>query len=258
MSARTSAIALLAFTLLLPTSARAQVNIESLRSDDVPDGISGALTGNLVVKTGNTDFVELSGNARLNWVRGPGTTLLIADGGLGFLRGNRFASGGLLHLRHTRWLNDRVAGEAFGQMNYDRPQLLDFRSLLGAGVRLRVGSGAWGALGAGSSIMIEEERLDLPASAVHPDRTTTWRNSTFVTVRLVAGDNLVVSSTAYLQPALSDLSDDLRIIENLSVAAALTDRLALNVTFDLRYDSGPPDEIEALDTQLKTGLTFRS
>jgi len=28
------------------------------------------------------------------------------------------------------------------------------------------------------------------------------------------------------------------------------------VTFDLRYDSGPPDGLAALDTRLRTGVTF--
>jgi len=72
----------------------------------------------------------------------------------------------------------------------------------------------------------------------------------------VAGEQLVISSTTYAQPAIDQIVDDMRILENLRVAASLTDRLALTVTFDLRYDSGPPDGIEALDTRLKTGVTF--
>jgi len=41
-------------------------------------------------------------------------------------------------------------------------------------------------------------------------------------------------------------------------AASLTERLALTVTFDLRYDSEPPDGLAALDTKLKTGGSFTS
>jgi len=252
-----AATALVAFVMLTPAVARAQVNIESLRNDATPAGLSGSLTSELAVKTGNTELVELGLDSRLNWVSGPSTTLLIVDGGIGLLEGTSFTSGGLVHLRETRWVGERVALEGFGQINYDKPLLLDFRALAGAGVRLRLGSGDWGAVGAGTSLMLEEERLDLPPTAVHDDNTNTLRNSTFVTIRLVGGENLVVSSTAYLQPALDDVTDDLRVIENLSVGASITDRLSLNVTFDLRYDSGPPDGIAGLDTHLRTGLTIR-
>ncbi|MDH3424587.1 MAG: DUF481 domain-containing protein, partial [Gemmatimonadota bacterium] len=195
-------------------------------------------------------------NGRLNWLRGEATTLAIGEGGLGFLAGDRFSSSGLFHLRRTHWFADWIAPEWYGQINYDRPQLLDFRALAGGGVRLQFARGARGAVGAGVSLMLEHERLDLPDSATHDDRTRTVRNSTFLTLRLVAGDNLVISSTAYLQPALNDVFGDMRVLENLRVAASLSDRLALTVTFDLRYDSGPPDGIAALDTRLKTGVRF--
>jgi hypothetical protein len=172
------------------------------------------LGGDVSLTTGNVDFVQVGLNGRLSWVRGSTMTLLIGEGGLGFLSGDRFASAGLLHLRRTYWLSERVAPEWFGQLNYDRPLLLDFRALAGAGVRLRFSSGAWGAAGAGPSLMYEEERLDLPAAAVHPEKTETVSSSTFLTLRLVAGESLVVSSTAYAQPALADVLGDVRVLEN--------------------------------------------
>jgi hypothetical protein len=104
--------------------------------------------------------------------------------------------------------------------------------------------------------MFERERLDVPPEASHPSRTDSWRNSTFVSFRVVGGEALVVTSTAYAQPALDDVLGDLRILENLRIAASLTERLALTVTFDLRYDSEPPDGLASLDTRLKTGVAF--
>lgn len=242
--------------LLLPAPVRSQVNIESLRRDEAPQGLSGSLSANVDVQTGNTELVQLSGNGRVDWTRGRATTLLIGQGGLGFFSGDRFASSGLLHLRRTHWLVDRVAVEGFGQLNYDRPLLLDFRALAGIGLRVRLGTGEWGAVGLGSSLMLENERLDLPPGAAHDDETETLRSSTFLTVRLVGGESFVVSATAYVQPALSDVFGDMRVIESFSLAASLTDRLALTTSFDLRYDSGPPDGIAALDTHLTTGVTF--
>jgi hypothetical protein len=252
----TGTAALLAAYLLLPAPILAQVDIESLRRDDAPTGVSGSLGGDLTLTTGNVDFVQVAANGRLNWVRGQATTLAIGEGDLGFLSGDRFSSSGLFHLRTTHWVESWIAPEWYAQVNYDRPQLLDFRALAGGGVRLQFAQGPWGALGAGVSVMLEHERLDLPSTALHDDRTRTLRNSTFVTVRLVGGERLVASSTTYLQPALDDVVGDMRVLQNTRLAASLTDRLALTVTFDLRYDSGAPDGISALDTELKTGVTL--
>jgi len=246
---------LILLALLLPARLHAQVDIESMRREGATEGVTGTVGGDLTLKTGNTDLVQTDLHTRLDWVRGSSTTLFVAEGGVGLLKNKNFSSSGLLHLRQTRWLGDRVAPEAYGQINYDRPLLLDFRALLGAGLRLRFSRGDWGDVGAGASVMWEHERLDLPAGATHAARTRRFRNSTFVSLRVVGGESLVVSSTSYIQPALDDLGD-LRVLENLGVAASLTDRLALSVTFDLRYDSGPPDGLAALDTRLKTGLTF--
>lgn len=248
---------LLVVALACPGPGSAQVNIESLRRADLPRGISGSVGGDLTLTTGNVDFIQTSFNGRLNHVGTRVTMLLIGEGGLGFLHSDRFASSGLLHYRWTYRPDRRLAPEWYAQLNYDRPQRLDLRSLAGAGVRTEVTSGSWGRFGAGTSIMLEHERLSLPDSARHPDRTTTLRNSTFLTVRVVSGERFAVSSTTYAQPSFADVLGDLRVLENMSLAASLTGRLDLTVTFDLRYDSGPPDGIAALDTRLRTGVTFR-
>ncbi len=107
----------------------------------------------------------------------------------------------------------------------------------------------------GLALFLEYERLDLPDTAVHDDETTVVRASYFLTLRLVPNENLVITSTIYLQPALSDFGD-LRTLANLRIATSVSDELDLTVSFDLRYDSGPPDLVSALDTSLRTGLRY--
>ena len=249
-------VLLAALTLLPDASLQAQVNIESLRREDPPEGLSGSLGGDLAISTGNVSFVQIRLNGRLNQVRGRLTNLLVGDGGIGFLRGDRFASSGLLHFRQTMWYREWFAPEWYAQLNYERPQLLDIRAVVGGGVRTEFASATWGQLGAGAAFMLEHEQLSLPETATHPGRTTTLRQSTFLTIRVTPGETLVVSSTTYLQPSLRDPGGDLRVLENLRVAASVTERWDLTVTFDLRYDSGPPDGIAAMDTRLRTGLTY--
>ena len=233
----------------------AQVNVEALRRDDPPLGYSGSFGGDLTVRTGNVDLVQLGVNGRLHRVRESVTSLIVGNGGLGLLGGSRFSSSGLFHYRQTYRYNKRISPEWWGQWNYDRPQLLNFRIVAGSGVRTSFASGEWGQFGMGSALMLEHERLNLPDPAVHDDQTTVIRESFFLTLRAVPNENLVITSTTYLQPAVGDW-DDVRTLANLRIASSVTDKLDLTVSFDLRYDGGPPDGISALDTRLRTGLRY--
>ena len=113
----------------------------------------------------------------------------------------------------------------------------------------------WGEFGMGAALMLEHERLDLPDAAVHSDETTVFRGSYFLTLRVVPNENLVITSTTYMQPELGGFAD-VRVLANLRIATSVTDDLDLTVSFDLRYDSRPPDDISALDTKLRTGLRY--
>ena len=82
---RTLLLVALLVPLHLPLAA--QVNIESLRREDPPDGVSGSFGGDLAINTGNVDFVQMRLNGRVNRVQGNRTSLLVGEGGIAFLRG---------------------------------------------------------------------------------------------------------------------------------------------------------------------------
>jgi len=245
----------IAFTVAFPVQIAAQVDIEALRTEDPSMGYSGSIGSNLTIRTGNVDFIQLGLNARLFHVDDLATTLVVANGGLGLLGRSRFASSGLLHYRKTYLYNKAISPEWFSQLNYDRSQLLDFRMVLGGGARASFASGEWGEFGMGASLVLEHEALNLPKDAVHPNNTNTFRWSSFLTLRVVPTEQVVITSTTYLQPSFNDFSD-LRTLGNVRIATSVTDELALTISFNLRYDSEPPDGIAALDTTLRTGITY--
>ena len=252
---RNGALVLITLAATLPFPTSAQVNVEALRQDNPPLGYSGAFGGDLTLRTGNVDLLQVGLDVRLYRVTESATQLVVGSGGFGLLSGSRFSSSGLLHYRQTYDLNETVSPEWWAQVNYDRPQLLDFRVITGGGARTSFASGEWGQFGMGAALMLEHERLNLPDTAVHADRTTLVRWSTFLTLRLVPNENLVITGTTYLQPGFTQFGD-VRTLANFRVAASVTDQLDLTVSFDLRYDSRPPDEISGLDTSLRTGLRY--
>jgi len=247
-------LAVAGLSAVSPAVAHAQVDVQPLTRQLPTEGTSGSLTANLAAQTGNTDFVQLGLSGRIYQVDGPVTTMIVGNGGLGFLGRSRFASSGLFHYRRTYRYSQMVWPEWYVQANYDRAQLLKFRTLVGAGGRTAVAAGRWGEVAAGASVMLEDERLELPETAIHPRKSTVVRTSTSLSFRLVASQ-LVMTSTSYVQPRIDALSD-FRLLEDLSIATPVTDRLAMTVSFDLRYDSRPPDGLSALDARLRTGLTF--
>lgn len=248
--------ALLGICLFTATPAAAQVNIEDLRSDDPPDGLSGSLGGDLTIQTGNVDFVRVGLRARLNQVEDDVHTLIVGDGGLGFLGSSRFASSGLAHYRRTYWLSPWAAPEWFGQLNYDRSRALAFRALVGGGARSLTYRPSWGRVGGGTSLLLEHERFILPDTAEGPKRQTAIRSSSFLTFSATLGEDAGVSSTTYVQPKMWDLAD-LRVLHDLTVSTGITDQWHLTVSFDLRYDSRSPEHVASLDTRLRTGVTLR-
>jgi hypothetical protein len=254
--ARITLALLLLFEGLLALPLAGQVNVEALRRDNPPVGVTGSLGGDLSVRTGNVDFVALDLRTRLDHVTDAWADLLIGNGGIGFLGRSRFSSSGLLHFRRTYVASvGPVAPEWYGQFNYDRSQLLTLRFVGGGGVRTSFARGEWGQFGAGSGVMLEHERLALPDTAVHPASTTALRWSNFLTLKMTPTETLVVSSTTYMQPDLGSFAD-YRALENLRISTSITAALSLTVSFDLRYDSRPPDGITGLDTSLRTGVTY--
>ena len=107
----------------------------------------------------------------------------------------------------------------------------------------------------GAALFLEHERLDLSDAAVHDSETTVIRGNYFLTLRLGTSENLVIATTAYLQPVVANWGD-LRTLLNFRLATPVSDDLDLTLSFDLRYDSEPPDAISALDTSLRTGLRY--
>ena len=63
----------------LPIPASAQVNVEALRQEDPPLGRSGTFGGDLTVRTGNVQLVQLNLNARLYKVTETVTRLIVVS-----------------------------------------------------------------------------------------------------------------------------------------------------------------------------------
>ncbi len=241
--------------LCAATSASSQVNIEQLRRDSVVRRLSGSLETGLSVRTGNVDLIKLDANARLDYAINHFRTFVILGGDYGWESGESFSSKVLLHFRQVFRTEDRVKPEFFEQLNYDKSRRLTFRALIGGGLRFTLTRRGGSRLWLGTGYMFEREHLDLTAGAVDPDRTSTHRWTSYLSSRIVVTDRATLVWSVYAQPAFDDL-DDVRVLADVRLGVGLSRSLSLVTWFQILADSEPPEDVESVDTTLKTGLTI--
>jgi hypothetical protein len=184
------------------------------------------------------------------------TWLAHSRGGFAEQGGERFVSNAFVHGRWTAMWLDRIGSELFGQVEYDQFVRLQRRLLVGAGPRFVVYDGELVEVALGTAYMLEYERLDIPATDSHPQRTLYHRNSTYNTVRVALTDLLTLVNTIYVQPRIVRPADT-RVLEELELAVSVAENLTLSTTARLRFDSDPPAQIEKVDLELKNGIELQ-
>jgi len=237
----------------VPEPAAAQINIERLRLQADSLGLHGAASVAVSIRTGNADTRRGDVDGRVDYVWPDHQLFAVGRGAFDWTEDVRISNEGLLHLRLTTRRRDRVSPEAFTQANYDRSRLLDWRGLLGGGVRVGLAEGENARVALGVGYMFEREELDLELSAEHPTETSHHRLTSYLTASVEPREGVAIASTAYVQPRL-DAWDDVRILGQNRLAVSILGPLTLDVTFDLGYDARPPDGTESLDTTLRTGI----
>jgi hypothetical protein len=231
----------------------AQVNTERLRRSDISDGWFGSTRIDVTLRSGNVDLTLIGIGGRLDHVSGSTQTFLAGSGDFGWQGGERFSNQGLLHLRRTLRTDRAFAPEVFLQANYDKSRALTFRGLAGAGARFTLFARPSWHLVAATAYLLEREVLDLPPTALHPDRTTSHRWSSYVSTRIAAGPRLALVATAYVQPEFENFSD-VRVLTDARMALELSGNVSVTMTLNLRYDGEPPDDIDPVDAEWKTGF----
>lgn len=241
--------------ITISTFTLAQVNIEKFSRVEQNKGWEGNLSTYLSAKTGNTDIQEFGIDGRINFKNDQFYSFVIAQGDYGWNKGKEYSNNALLHLRYIHNLKGNIKPEIFGQINYNKRQLLLYRSLIGGGFRFTILSDSISNLVFGTAYMFEFEKIDLENSANHPNNTKHHRWSSFVSYSNSFSQNVFLSSVIYVQPRFDELND-VRILTENHLGVKLTNRLSLSLIFSLRYDSKPPDKVKDLDTNTKIGFNY--
>ena len=233
----------------------AQVNIERIRGSGAR-GFSGAAKLDLSTRSGNEDVhrVGLNGVGRYGGQRF--SELLAIKQQVGWANGRRFSNQGLVHLRLVHHTKKRLQIEGFTQSDYNRSRKLDFRALLGGGLRALLLESKSVEFWWGSGYMFEHERLELDAGDRHAAETSVHRWSNYISAQASISQRVEFTWSGYLQPQIGAWGD-VRVLSESQLSADLGGPFSLEISYNLRFDSKPPLDVAELDSALNSGLSVR-
>jgi putative salt-induced outer membrane protein YdiY len=211
-------------------------------------GWSAAAKAGFSAKGGNTELLEVSGSAQLQWQNERHRLRALGGYARQTSDAREVAEDGMLHLRHNRLIVGSVHSLSFAQVQRNPFQRLRSRTLFGLGGRVDFLQSDRGGLSLGAAHMVEIEELEGGGG-----RATDQRLSTFLAATAMLNTTTSLRTTIYAQPLWSEFGD-LRAVALLSLSVALTEQLSLELGGQIQHDSRPPDAVEETDWSTSTAL----
>ena len=236
------------------TALHAQVvNIEQQRLDASKAGWSGSVAGNLDLTRNQRSVFNFGANAKDQHRKDSTIWLGLVQGGLIRASGQQFSNFAFGHVRWTRGVTAYLALEAFAQLQQNRVNGIQNRSLAGAGVRVLAFDEPAGTFYVGALVLGEREREVVDSIPLHND----VRLSAYVAGSYTpdSADWITVSNTTYFQPRVGRFSD-IRISTDWQLEVALRENLKLVTSLNLVYDAVPPIGLDKTTYALRNGLKF--
>ena len=243
--------------MCISTQALAISNIESERPGMPDEGWTGHVELGLDGKTGNSREQTYSGAAKVTNRQDKNIYLGIVERAYGTTHDIKNTDETFVHTRWTHLLNTRWATEGFAQWEKNEFDNLISRSLSGGGGRYVVAQDdKVFSLSVGMGAFREREELDL---GTYRETNWAWRLNTYTVYKHRLNDQIVISAIAYYQPSTSDFGD-YRALMDAALSVKLTDRLDLKIHYNVKYDSQPvrnPDAIPPIDNY-KTNTAYNT
>ena len=240
--------------LLDASSARAQVNVEVLRSELKESGFGAKLDGSLSSFLGNTQGTTMGGNSLIGFATGRHLMYANGSGNYSHLAGETQVSNTFAHVRHNLRLDSWLWGELFAQLESDRFRRIALRELLGAGPRFEIVDSDSIAVYYGMAYMLEHTRLRHGTEPVpgRPDLVHRFSNYASLAASF-DGDRLTVSQTVYYQPRF-DAFDDYRLLSITGFECEVTGPLTAGINAGFRFEEPTPSSVKRADFTLQNTL----
>jgi hypothetical protein len=219
------------FSFFIGVQANGQiVNIEDKRASLDTIGWFWQLDFGGKVTENTRSILALNGAVRVDQLRDQSQWLFLANYNLVKANEDRFVNDGFSHLRFGQEITPRWTWETFGQLQYNRRLLIDFRALAGTGPRLQIQESDIWELALGVLFMFEYNELE-EGEIIRNDN----RISSYLSARVKVGEHASFATTSYYQPLVSQLGESrLSSVNTLSIS--LNERIAFGSSFSITYD----------------------
>jgi len=253
--------------VLSTESVNSQVNTESMRKHDHELGSHFMVGANLSFIRGNSSIFQSRLKSRWDYVLEQGRFFVMVDHKISSKDDQIFINQGFGHLRGVKALNHRLQTELYLQQEYNEFINLQSRNLVGLGLRFNnrditqaSSSSSKMAIVLGMGLMFEQEKMDggpqgVLGDPVHGELASLLRSSSYIVLNWSPAPMLTLGSTSYYQVDTKRFAD-FRILSQSQARLGLTEKLSLDLTLNLRYDSEPPANIMDLDLEFSQGLTY--
>jgi hypothetical protein len=249
------------FAMLWSAPAHAQiVNVMGMLDVD-KQGLFVDINGNVDWRSGNVNFALVEGGFLVRLIYNNHMFLTTGKGAYGIKDDARFVGRGFGHMRYRYQFLPWIAGEVYGQAEYDEFRRYSLRGLVGGGVVLSWEYKKSFEIAVGSTYMFEVNQFS--GDFTYPGGGQEqlfhrWNNYLYLDIALQKHLRLV--NTTYIQPFFSDFGD-WRLLVDTTLSIKLWKWLSLTVSHILAYQSRPPVSptatVAALDNVFKVGLSSR-
>ena len=219
------------------------VNIETLRKASDSAKWIGSVSLNMSLIKNKNDIFRITNRVFIQFNDQSNLWLFLND----------LVNRGIQHLRYNCRITNCIKREAFGQVQYDAISEVDFRGLLGTGVRVKLSVNEHYRFCLGTSVMYEHEKA---SNTVIERIQNDLRGSGYFSFTIYPTTYIRIISTNYCQPKLKQFSD-YRLSNNTSVLFEIYKNSAFKANFNYNYDAVPVSpSIPKTQYELTNGLLY--
>ncbi len=246
---------ILSLLLLMPICSNAIVNTSSIHTSTPEKGLHGEVKLSINTKSGNTESERFTTAAKFTYQQKGSTDYLILKGDYGTTTGVKTSQSVLVHLRRILPWTQKIDLELFTQAENSPFNRLTYRALGGGGARYHfIEKTENVAVIAGAGAFYLQEEID--STSTDSGVANLWRGNGYLVLEYQLNDFTTLSSTTYYQPNLEN-SADYRMLEDASILLTLSKSLAVEMSYQMSFDSQPPIGVKDQDQQIITTLNYR-
>lgn len=240
-------LSLLGLTIVKTGTAQI-VNMESQRYHTDTTGWAGSLSGDFSLTNYGQKIFSVDANAHVQYKTQK--SLYLLQGGYGFLKGDQqsFVDYSFLHFRHNYKITKILRWEAFTQWQQNIITKIQFRYLIGTGPRFKIFDSEKFKLYAASLVMYEIEK----ETSINKKQLD-WRSSSYFSITWQPNKQTELTTTAYYQPVLFDISD-YRIFNQITCRIAASKKISVAIKWNYQYDASPAEHVPTDTYKLSTGV----